>query len=359
MRRSAPPVDVPCWVELSGENLALADRELAACLAVLDPSVPPATPVPWGERWREVRLPSAGLERPLASRLAYAHRVARPLGEGTVDLLAETLVLQGGSGASARVRVASGAPSELQQTLPPLLGHAFVQGGGRIDLEQPDRDLLAIIRGPVSKEGPGATEGALVEVVAEVPRSEVESRRARHRPFRKPVTLPPRLARAVVNLARVPIGGTLLDPFCGTGALLLEAASLGYRTCGSDLDAEMVRGCLRNMEALGLPPQRLVQSAVSEVAERLDGLVPVDGVVGDPPYGRSASTGGSEPVEVLRQALEAVPRLLRSGGRAALVIEDPTPVREMLPSQLVQEDLVEAQRVHRSLTRWVVVLRRV
>jgi len=36
--------------------------------------------------------------------------------------------------------------------------------------------------------------------------------------------LPPKLARMMVNLARIPDGATLLDPFCGNGTILMEAA---------------------------------------------------------------------------------------------------------------------------------------
>ncbi|NIP34812.1 MAG: methyltransferase domain-containing protein, partial [Thermoplasmata archaeon] len=73
-----------------------------------------------------------------------------------------------------------------------------------------------------------------------------------HRPFSHPISLHPKYARAMVNLAKVPLGGRILDPFCGTGGVLIEAALLGYEPLGSDIDPRMVEGSRRNLEAMGL-----------------------------------------------------------------------------------------------------------
>ncbi|MFZ1258709.1 MAG: hypothetical protein WAQ25_04540 [Candidatus Saccharimonas sp.] len=58
--------------------------------------------------------------------------------------------------------------------------------------------------------------------------------------------LPPKLARLMVNLAPVP-SGRLLDPFCGTGVVLQEAALLGLDVYGSDLSAKMVDYTTENL----------------------------------------------------------------------------------------------------------------
>lgn len=54
--------------------------------------------------------------------------------------------------------------------------------------------------------------------------------------------LPPKLALMMVNMAR-PTGNQplrVLDPFCGTGVVLQEAALLGYDVYGTDLSDKMV-----------------------------------------------------------------------------------------------------------------------
>ena len=64
--------------------------------------------------------------------------------------------------------------------------------------------------------------------------------------------LPPKIARMMVNLARMSPDGTLLDPFCGSGTVLQEAALLGIsHLLGSDRDKKAVERTRMNLEWLG------------------------------------------------------------------------------------------------------------
>ncbi|MBI5465779.1 MAG: hypothetical protein HY974_00650 [Candidatus Kerfeldbacteria bacterium] len=59
--------------------------------------------------------------------------------------------------------------------------------------------------------------------------------------------LPPKLARLMVNLAQLNRSSGLLDPFCGSGTVLQEAALLGYRELwGSDNDAAGIERTTKN-----------------------------------------------------------------------------------------------------------------
>ncbi len=67
--------------------------------------------------------------------------------------------------------------------------------------------------------------------------------------------LPPKLARMMVNLAGIHKHGsesrpTILDPFCGTGVVLQEAALLGYNAYGTDLSEKMVAYSRENLDWL-------------------------------------------------------------------------------------------------------------
>lgn len=64
--------------------------------------------------------------------------------------------------------------------------------------------------------------------------------------------LPPKLAQIIINLAKPPEGGTILDPFCGTGVILQEALLMGYNAVGTDLDPRMVEYSKTNLEWLVL-----------------------------------------------------------------------------------------------------------
>lgn len=62
--------------------------------------------------------------------------------------------------------------------------------------------------------------------------------------------LPPKLARMLINLARLPETVTILDPFCGSGGILTEAALLGLSATGFDTSEKAVNDALRNWDWL-------------------------------------------------------------------------------------------------------------
>lgn len=79
--------------------------------------------------------------------------------------------------------------------------------------------------------------------------------RDRNKPYadRRKGMLPPKLARIMVNLA---VGQTdsatlaeqkMLDPFCGSGTVLFEAAMIGLSSHGTDLDKTAIAGTLQNI----------------------------------------------------------------------------------------------------------------
>ena len=78
--------------------------------------------------------------------------------------------------------------------------------------------------------------------------------RDRSRPCRdtKVGMLPPKLAQIMINLAApgCTANGTLLDPFCGTGVTLQEAALMGFSVYGTDMEQRMVSYTRKNLEWL-------------------------------------------------------------------------------------------------------------
>ncbi len=61
--------------------------------------------------------------------------------------------------------------------------------------------------------------------------------------------LPPKLARMMVNMSSIE-KGRVLDPFCGTGVILQEAALLGFDIYGTDLSDKMIDYSSSNLEWL-------------------------------------------------------------------------------------------------------------
>lgn len=81
--------------------------------------------------------------------------------------------------------------------------------------------------------------------------------RDRERPRRDTFVgmLPPKLAQTLINLSEIsePDGQTLLDPFCGTGVILQEAALMGFEVYGTDVSQKMIDYSKENLTWLKTP----------------------------------------------------------------------------------------------------------
>jgi len=61
--------------------------------------------------------------------------------------------------------------------------------------------------------------------------------------------LPPKLAQIMINLAQANLEDTVLDPFCGSGTILTEAALMGYKNLiGSDISKKAVEDTKQNIK---------------------------------------------------------------------------------------------------------------
>ncbi len=212
----------------------------------------------------------------------------------------------------------------------------------RVNLEQPQKTFFGAIAG---------NDFVLGLRLAEIPATPFMQRRPRKRPFFHPSAMPPKLARCMVNLAKPKKGDVLLDPFCGTGSFLIEAALLGCRVVGSDAKRYVVRGCRRNLRHFKLEWEGLMAAD----ARRLP-VARVDCVVTDPPYGRSATTMGCTTEQIVRKFLANAADTVDKGRRVCLAAPRTVNVGEMAKSlgfKWVESHLVY---VHRSLTREVAVL---
>ncbi|MBI5797689.1 methyltransferase [Candidatus Woesearchaeota archaeon] len=109
-----------------------------------------------------------------------------------------------------------------------------------------------------------------------------QKRRPDIRPGFFPISLKPKLARALVNLSGVN-KGTIWDPFCGTGGILLEASLMGLKIIGTDIDPLMIRAAKQNFEHYKIKAKVYKADAREEI-------IKCKAIVTDPPYGRRAST---------------------------------------------------------------------
>ncbi len=73
-------------------------------------------------------------------------------------------------------------------------------------------------------------------------------RKAQLRPGFYPASLDPQLALGIVNLSSAKKNAVVVDPFCGTGGILLEAALSGRSAVGFDISPWMLDKCKQNLQ---------------------------------------------------------------------------------------------------------------
>ncbi|HEC95097.1 MAG TPA: methyltransferase domain-containing protein, partial [Thermoplasmatales archaeon] len=174
--------------------------------------------------------------------------------------------------------------------------------------------------------------------------------KVQHRPFFSPISIHPRLARAMVNLSLVAEGETLLDPFCGTGGILLEAGLIGTVVVGSDIQQRMVDGCKKTLDAYNIKDYKLLRCDIGEILSEFNS---VDAVVTDFPYGRAASTNKENVMSLYERAFKSIQGVLKKGGRAVVTLPSMDAVKQGEKFFDLKE--VHPYRVHKSLTRYIAV----
>lgn len=128
----------------------------------------------------------------------------------------------------------------------------------------------------------------------------------------RPGALRPTLAAAMISLAGRP-SGVLLDPCCGSGTILAEAAAAGWTARGIDLDPEAAEAARKNAPA-----------AETERGDaRATGIAPgsVAACVTNLPFGRQYRVPG-DPGQWLAAVLAELTRVTRPEGPVIVLAPD-------------------------------------
>jgi tRNA (guanine10-N2)-dimethyltransferase len=329
--------------ELSGEHPSLPAAEAEEVAGVVSPDFKRLEMEPGA---LVLEMPE-GKEFPV-ERLAFTHAVHRHILSCPVAVLEERVEkwLEKGEDVphdgSVRVRVSGfgkARPAARKQKIEKALG-GVLHGRYKIDLRNPQLKLRVLL-------SQNAHMGA---VLWEQEKPPIEQRKAKHRPFFSPISLAPKLARAMVNLSGVCEGATVLDPFCGTGGILIEAGMMGMRVVGSDIDWRMVEGCKKNLEHYGIRGE-VLKADIGEVAPLL-GERTVDAIVTDLPYGRASGTHGEKVAGIYERLFRTAGSLLGPGKRLVLAVHEPSLLPKTGDFRLLRSF---EYRVHKSLTRHLMV----
>jgi tRNA (guanine10-N2)-dimethyltransferase len=210
----------------------------------------------------------------------------------------------------------------------------------KVSLKNPQKMIIGII----------VDNRLLLGLTDYIYRKNWKSRRPRARPFFHPSVLYPKFARGLVNLSRIKEGEVLLDPFCGTGSILIEAALIGANVIGMDVSMKMCRGALNNLRYYALESLGIVNSDAMLLPARR-----VDTIATDIPYGRCASSRGIKTQNLLQkfisQAEGTMPR-----GRCCVIVHPSTIELNEVDGFEVKEK--HEVYVHRTLTRVITVLKK-
>jgi tRNA (guanine10-N2)-dimethyltransferase len=277
----------------------------------------------------------------LASRLGMTHRIIEvwAICNATTEAIGRAVEKLEIPAKSYRIRARRVKDAGLRENeVEREVGRILFKRGHRADLSNPELELRAIITGDKAIMG--------LEV-GRADRSGFEDRRPHLKPFFYPGVMMPRMARAIVNLSGAKPGDLLLDPFAGTGGILVEACLSGVRAVGIDVQEKIVRGAKENIKGLDC-------TLIAGDAKRLPFKdASIDNAVMDTPYGRSALIRASSREDLLIESLRDLFRVLKPGKRMIIVADEP--IEDNIKGACFVVLEVHTDRVHRSLMRHIYV----
>jgi tRNA (guanine10-N2)-dimethyltransferase len=257
-------------------------------------------------------------------------------------------ILKDGEGFAVRVkRIKNHASNIKSMVLERKIGELILnkKSEAKVNLKNPEKTFIGIL-----------TDKKFIFGVklAEISPTPFVQRRPKKKPFFHPSAMPAKLARCMVNLAKPKTGELVFDPFCGTGSMLIEAALIGCRVLGSDIQRRMVKGSLKNMAHFNIKPESLLVADA-----RTPPIRKVDCVVTDPPYGRSATTLKRTTKQLVEEALMAVSDMLSKGKRVCMAAPKTLNIGRIGTTLGYKHLESHFVYVHRSLTREIAVFEKV
>jgi 23S rRNA G2445 N2-methylase RlmL len=135
---------------------------------------------------------------------------------------------------------------------------------------------------------------------------------------RQPGALKPPVAAAMVLLADLTDGGAVIDPCCGSGTILLEAAALGMKPVGGDIDPAALALSRQGAESVGLSlPLNQWDMRHLPLAS-----ASVEAVIGNLPWGQQVEVTGDLDAFYIDACCE-IERVIAPGGSVVLLTSEP------------------------------------
>ncbi|NXM43665.1 THUM2 protein, partial [Gymnorhina tibicen] len=139
-----------------------------------------------------------------------------------------------------------------------------------------------------------------------------------NREYIKTAGLRSTVAWAMASLAEISAGALVLDPMCGLGTILLEAAKEWPEACywGADISDSQLEGADGNIRTAGLMDKiELLKASVKALPLPSESF---DSVVSDIPFGKKFKM--TNDAQLLPDILQEMERVLRVGGTIVLLL---------------------------------------
>ena len=275
----------------------------------------------------------------MLSRLALTHRAMRYLGaltpgKGLIPQDALSEVLTEGS-FSFRVRKIDKDMNSMEEERR-ISEQILSKTSANVDLSSPDQELYALYVDGMVHVG--------YTLFVNDPKS-FNERKPQHRPYFHPSSIDPRLARALVNLSEA--RHEVMDPFCGTGGILIEAGLMGLDVHGVDIEEKMVEGTRRNLGFYGIDGDIAVGDS-----SKLDISATYETIVTDVPYGKSTVIGNDDRSSLYSKVFKIIYEIC--GKKVVIVL----PMEHDFTTYGFMIDAKAQVRVHKSLVRHIYKLTR-
>ncbi len=161
-----------------------------------------------------------------------------------------------------------------------------------------------------------------------------------------PTSMNPKIVRVCINLTGLK-KGILLDPFCGTGGILIEAGLMGFKVVGSDIDKIMIKRSEVNLEQYEIKKFRLFVKDATKINEKFDTIVT------DLPYGKNSSLHNKKIKSLYSEFLENIFKQVKKKGRIVVIVPDFVP-RSIINNFKIRNEFTFY--IHKSLSKKVYVL---
>ncbi len=204
-----------------------------------------------------------------------------------------------------------------------------------------------------------------VKLIKELKQS-FESRKAHKKPELHPTALNPKLARALINLAAAE--KEIMDPFCGAGGILIEAALINIKPIGYDLYKVMLKKAKTNLDYCKIKNYKLINQDALKIKKKYNYIIT------DVPYGLNSAIWvkkGKENKKIpLKQNnrkqslknledfylkfLKNLKKILKK--KAVVIFPNYVNYKKLIKKANLKIEKEFSQFIHRSLTRKIVVL---